>query len=381
MRFHYLGSVNNLGVSSLLNQNATFDSSLSDLLPTINSLFPEREKMHHHHPEWLVDNTIDVLSPTEITVRFVDEGAGYRNGVGYFIFDTNNPPPSINHIGECYFIFPNCSKINSGGGLKTGDSIKLGSKFSFITQNGLSIANPTETVFDEGKSVGFILYPNGWRGSEVSRYIVPYTSLNRHNPEGAEELRFHTACLKVPDTERLVIGFEDLRRDSSGCDHDFNDAIFVIDTDLKSIGPGFTDTKSFAPSDDDPLLPSEYTIGYKKILATHKGFLVEAVATLFIPKDTKVFHNYEIKGNRLRCEKAYVRSIFISPKTTLATTRKYVGHSLEEGFSWYDRSFSYKPKTLVESTMSEDGTDGIHYFASRDLAKRYNFDPYDTSFF
>ena len=48
------------------------------------------------------------------------------------------------------------------------------------------------------------------------------------NPESEEALRNHNVLLNDPENERIILGFEDIRRDYSSCDQDFNDAIFYI---------------------------------------------------------------------------------------------------------------------------------------------------------
>jgi LruC domain-containing protein len=59
---------------------------------------------------------------------------------------------------------------------------------------------------------------------------MTYYSMKGLNPEaaGAENLNAHTVLLSKPDSELLILGFEDLTRTWSGCDHDFNDAIIAL---------------------------------------------------------------------------------------------------------------------------------------------------------
>ena len=46
------------------------------------------------------------------------------------------------------------------------------------------------------------------------------------NEEESEDLQKHNVVLYDDDSERFVLGFEDIPRNSSSCDHDFNDAVF-----------------------------------------------------------------------------------------------------------------------------------------------------------
>lgn len=376
MKLYYLGQFNSNGISNYLNNDGIFDSTISSLLSAINALLPERQKLHHVHPEWLNDNTFDIVDNTEISVTFVDEGAGYRNSIAYFIYDSKNPPKSIAHINECYFIFPNCSKVGSGGALNPGDTIKLAygfSKHGDDDDDSINYITPTNYTFPAGKSVGFLLFPNAWQGNKVTKYVNPYSSTSSMNPEKAPELKYHTACLQIPGTSRLLLGFEDLNRESSGCDHDFNDAMLIVDINLDSVGKGFTDTRGFEPNDEEPDMPSSYTIGYKKIYALVEGKIVECVVTLFIPKTSTIVkkHNYT---TRHKTNRAYVKSIIVvQPKTNRANTDNYISRKLNSGFSWYNSSFTYNKGAYVESSL--ENLQGIYFYYTFKEAMDYDFDP------
>lgn len=366
MRFYFLGGFNKDGVSSLV----TSDASLSDLATTVSALLPENQKLHHTRPEWLADNSFDITRECEVVLRFLNEGAGYRNSVGYFLYPTASPPESIAHISECFFLFPNCSKAGSGGSLNCGDSVKLASEVE--RNEGTLAATPVSTVFRPGTSIGWILYPNGWTGAGVNQYVVPYTSLSDLNPEKARELKYHTVCLQVPGTERLLLAFEDLSRESSGCDHDFNDAVFIVDTDLSGIGDAFVDTLGFAPSD----APEDYVIGYKKIFAEVEGQQVEAVATLLIPKGSGNIVR-KIPTTRFKCAQAFVKSIVVvPPRTRSVRSTKHIGRSVGSGRSWFNRDFVYSVgKTVTADGFGEDPAAGIYFYYSRQEAAKYDFQP------
>ena len=114
-------------------------------------------------------NVIDVLNDTEISVSFVTEGAGYRNTLGFFIYETKNQPKSISEIYTAHIIFANCSKVNSGGNLRSGDTMQL--PFSYDE-------NKFNYTFPSGYSVGFLLFSDAWNGVDVKRNIRPYSSLH-----------------------------------------------------------------------------------------------------------------------------------------------------------------------------------------------------------
>lgn len=375
MKFYYLGNFDSNGQSELLNTDPPADDTVSSLMGSINELLPERYKLHHTHPEWLLDNSIDFTGSTELTVTFVSEGAGYRNSVGYFIYPTARPPPTIAHIKECYFFFPNASFIGSGGSLSTGDRIKLPFTFNYSVVDGKEIVTPNNYTFQNGHSVGFLIYPNGWNGSGVNEYVVPYTSLARHNPEKAPELKFHTACFKIPGTDRLVMGFEDLKRDTSACDHDFNDVILIIDTNLTSVAKKHIDVDEFENEKNDPNIPKNYTIGYKKIYSIVAGHTVESVAKLYIPRSAQIKHKKTYRV-RLMTNEAYVKEIVVvPPKTGRATTNNYVSTTLSSGYSWWDNSFIYTTGQYVYATLDLEVGTGIHFFKDWTEAAEYDFTP------
>lgn len=375
MKFYYLGTFDQNGKSQYINSNPSADPWINDVLPLISPLYPEGYKLHHTHPEWLRDNTIDVLGDTEIVLTFVDEGAGYRNAVGYFIYPTANPPKSIDYIRECYFFFPNASKSGSGGSLVAGDRIKLPFTFNYSSANGKDYVTPNNYTFQNGHSVGFILFPNAWNGSGVNEYVVPYTSISSLNPEKAPELRFHTACYQIPGTERLVMGFEDLRRDTSSCDHDFNDILMIIDLNLSSISKKFTNTVELEDEKNDPNIPKNYVLGYKKIFTKIGNDVVEAVVTMYIPRSStiKKKKGYSV---RMMTDNAYVKSIVVvAPKTVLANTTRHVGVNVTSGYSWFKNEFIYTVGSYVTETLDTELMTGIHYFGDFSEAAGYDFTP------
>jgi hypothetical protein len=375
MKFYYLGNFDSSGKSSLLNTNINADEFIDDIIPSVNSLLPEGYKMHHLHPEWLKDNSLDFHESTEVVITFVSEGAGYRNSIGYFIYPTANPPKTIGHIKECYFFYPNSSLSGSGGSLNAGDRIKLPFTFNYSAVDGREIVTPNNYVFQNGHSIAFILYPNGWTGSGVNKYITPYTSLSDHNPEKARELKFHTACFLIPGTQRLLLSFEDIRRDKASCDHDFNDAVMIIETDLSSVSKSYTNTKELEDEKDDPNIPQNFTIGYKKVYSSMELGIVEAVATLYIPRG----NNVVTKGQyiqRLIASESYIKNIVVvPPKTGGSTTNRYVGNEINSGYSWYDNSFTYQVGQTVIATINQEQNSGIHFFRSFAEGREYDFTP------
>ena len=82
--------------------------------------------------------------------------------------------------------------------------------------------------FSAGTGIGWVLLANGWNGTAVTSGLWKLYSNPDYNPENDTELRKHNVLLCDPENERIILGFEDIRRDYASCDNDFNDALFYI---------------------------------------------------------------------------------------------------------------------------------------------------------
>lgn len=168
------------------------DFSSSDL-NQIQSLFPE--EYNGVHPSFIhtdTDPNLRLIDTAEISVTFIDEGAGYKNKFGYFLFDENR---NVLHKNT---LFENASKLGGGGLLIAGDTIDIG-------------------TFEAGTNIGFWLQANGYNNPNGATY---YT-LDELNPDGLR----HMAIMSDEENERLVIGIEDLYNLG---DQDYNDIIFTF---------------------------------------------------------------------------------------------------------------------------------------------------------
>lgn len=360
MQLKLIGKIDKNGISEFLNggvRGNIFNEDAVRMENVLEKYLPEREKIHHKNPQWLKDNVIDVLNDTEISVSFVTEGAGYRNTLGFFIYETKNQPKSISEIDTAHIIFANCSKVNSGGNLRSGDTMQL--PFSYDEDK-------FNYTFPSGYSVGFLLFSDAWNGVDVKRNIRPYSSISKLNPENAQELKYHTVCILPEEVDSLLIGFEDIDRESPSCDHDFNDCVFMINTDIKSISRKYHTFNYDAPVD-------KYITVYKKILSTINNKTVECVATLFIPTSSIIMKKLGNIRGRYRTNNAYVDSILaVKPKSSLFTT-DYIGYSLTDGFSLYKNTFKYEVGKYVSSDMEENSYSGIYFHYTFQEAADYIF--------
>ena len=217
-KFHYLQDydVNGRPV------NLDFEPLSADFLQRVNEVLPERKNLPNLKPEFFdnVNHNIEILQDCNVSVIFVSEGAGYRNSLGFTKYQTNNPPASIDIDSDTLnIIFPHCSTSGNWGGppyaIFAGDKMDIGS-------------------FQAGETIDFFLVENGWRANSatqgVSNTRKRYFTTPEYNPEPSINEQVHTVLLNDIESSpnRFLLGFEDVLRTRSGCDHDFNDCVFYI---------------------------------------------------------------------------------------------------------------------------------------------------------
>lgn len=236
---------------------ATRETYSTEFLQAIAAKLPEQSRVPKASPELLDDKTernLHFVEDCEVRVSFVHEGAGYRNTAGFFEFKSDKPPTDPKDAKRIA-VFPNASFSGSGGGLRTGDTVMIGK-------------------FSKGDAIGFCCISDGFRNGSVTEGIATMWSIDDLNPESSASQRGHTVLLRDPDKGRFVIAFEDMLRDGSGCDEDFNDLILsvqvnppeaVVTTDVAVLegakdtdGDGVIDALDHWPEDDERAFLVEY---------------------------------------------------------------------------------------------------------------------------
>jgi LruC domain-containing protein len=235
----------------------------SDFLERVDISLPERKPVPEFHPEFISDGTysnIHLIQDADVWITYIAEGAGYKNTLGYFSYPTNTPPEDIYEVEDLKIIYPNVSNQYSGGDLRPGDKVYLGS-------------------FAAGTTISYFLTANGWNNSsKCVRYHDVHWNYNVYsvtgfNPEPTSAKRRHNVLFYDDYEDRLVIGFEDLIR-NSGSDEDFNDALFYmisnpisaidkeniepIDETLDSDNDGVDDEYDDYPNDDSKAFNNYY---------------------------------------------------------------------------------------------------------------------------
>lgn len=245
----YMGNWNSLGVPNYL--ESTRDAVSSSFLEKINASVPEGQPVPKAHPDYLNvanRNYLTIKELSDVWVTFVHEGAGWLNTLGYYTFNPAAPPTKPSDISKINIIFPNVSYKYDGGGLVTGDKVKLGR-------------------FPAGTGIGFVLLANAYSNNTVGKGYYAHYSHDALNVETVKDLQRHLIVLNDPETNRMILAFEDVSRQNTpiNCDNDFNDAIFfassnpvkaidtdnvpVVDSGKDTDGDGVGDTRDEYPTD------------------------------------------------------------------------------------------------------------------------------------
>ncbi|MFK7807011.1 MAG: DUF4114 domain-containing protein [Saprospiraceae bacterium] len=199
-----IDSYNGQGVpDNLVENEETCPTLLSNIF---TSALPEGLNIQQAHPEYFGDDvpsSIYIQEDAELRVTFLHEGAGYKNVLGYYYYNADNPPSSVEDIQKL-IVFPNASAQGSGGGLFEGNTVELLGSFK------------ANTV------VGFFLNANGWSNGNITVGNAAHYTDYEFNEDGKRQsvLMYDNTC------GATVIGFEDIL--IPGGDKDYNDAIFQI---------------------------------------------------------------------------------------------------------------------------------------------------------
>jgi hypothetical protein len=181
----------------------------STLYSRIIELFPEGWNNKSRYPALFANNTLKVIKltkETEVFVTFVEEEAGWKNSFGYYIYNEANPPQSVEGLQKS-ILFQNVSQIDEGGGLQTGDMLKVG--------NG---------KFPAGTVIGFYLVAQGWKnGNLVNGLYTHYTDTYLNTNSNQQHVLF-----KEKNCGDIVMAFEDISLTLGTSDNDFNDILFTI---------------------------------------------------------------------------------------------------------------------------------------------------------
>jgi LruC domain-containing protein len=231
------------------------DVVTTTFLNNINTFLPSRVSLPSRYPNLLDDNfyrrNILTTNLCDVYITFVKEGAGQRNVLFYYTYNVNNPPTTAAAIDSLYIIYPNTSFTGSGGDLATGNKVKIG-RFGRDTIIAFGIIADGYDI-----NTGNIL-PIGTRAI--------FYGNKEFNPEISDQYRQHLVFVYEPNSQRFVLGFEDVNRNPTGTsDNDFEDVVYYatvndvsnVSLDKIAIIPGVTDTDGDGVDDVNDDYPSD----------------------------------------------------------------------------------------------------------------------------
>ena len=183
----------------------------SDLKYFLSNTFPAGSDLTLSHPELLsvtAKADIALIKSSDVFITYVQNGAGITNTIAFYTYPTSTPPLKTTDIKTITYVFPNAG---SGSTLDGGDKVKIGK-------------------FDAGTSIGFVLLQDGWNSTtgDLDNTGVHFYSTDLLNPEPDPSLKKHVISVQYAAEHKLLIGFEDVDRTRSDCDHDFNDVMFYV---------------------------------------------------------------------------------------------------------------------------------------------------------
>ncbi|OYU95805.1 MAG: hypothetical protein CFE21_11755 [Bacteroidetes bacterium B1(2017)] len=317
----------------------------NQMITDIWSALPPSVSVATNHPTWLDDNlskrTLLITQTADVFVTFLTEGAGFKNTLFYYRYNKNNPPATAADIDSLFVVYPNASLTNSGGGLITGDKVFIG-RFGPDTVIAYGIA-----------ANGF----NSGTGT-ISNGINLYYANKNFNPEPSTALKQHLVMLYDAPSKKYIMGFEDVARTASGCDHDFNDVLFyttsnpvtAISNDSIISLPGTSDDDGDGVPNVDDEYPTDPARAFNNYFPAQNQYASVAFEDLwpwygdYDLNDVVVDFNYKVVTNAsnqvkdvnakytLRASGGQIQTTFAVQFPTLASNiTSLTGASLEAG--------------------------------------------------
>lgn len=174
-----------------------------NLIPNFKAVLSEKKDAMKNLPNFFENKNSELIltERANVTLTFVTESSEYRNSLGYFTYNINNPPKKIDDIrSSMKLIFANSSAENSGGTLKEGDQVNLG-------------------TFEAGTVIGYFLVSDGWNGYETTEGLYTFFTNSKLNRENSQQ----SLMLYSESCGTLISAFEDMHTRSG--DRDFNDLV------------------------------------------------------------------------------------------------------------------------------------------------------------
>lgn len=169
--------------------------------------------------EFLNRNSANIIlrGEGEVFVTLLYEDAGWKNTLGFYTYDVNNIPQTIDELGDLTIIFPN---LDSPGVVDGGMRVSLGTF-------------PENTVF------GFFLVTEGWNNGITNGNYTLYTN-DDFNEDLTSSTFYNQMTIIFPNelstakSYDLLLCLED-NVDLNLGDYDYDDAVFQLESSPASI--------------------------------------------------------------------------------------------------------------------------------------------------
>lgn len=335
----------------------------SDIGKFIRRELPEGASANPAYLDPIYNPNLYVSEDAQITLTFLDEGAGFRNSLGYFTYQAdsflglthsdvnlndrngisfNELTSAVEGVGGG-LLFPNSSRLNAGGLLEPGDSIMLGGG----------------EVYSAGTYVGFFVIQNAWRNGTVKGFTdnsepLTFYTVDMLNPENQAGYDLSTSS-QDPNTrhvamlfngqsqDNIIMGFEDLYRPWG--DNDFNDAVFRLHSNPVEAIAGTN-------------IPTGVAVVPEKPQNTFQVQVCESSRHAirdYLPERTNV--NAEFLSTQ------YDPNLVIGETTQIAVTFNDEGAGYQNSLGY----FTYKEDTFDGLTHGSINADGVNGVSLREL--------------
>lgn len=214
-----------------------------------NTLLPGNDNSAYAKPTEQVN--IRVTEDASIRLVYLTEMGAYRNAVGYYFYDTKNPPKSRQEMDELpkYVAFPNCTNAEGGDYGPLGFAMQM--QLKYFGSDGKA-----SDTFPAGTTIGWFILPDAFEVQQYGSGTLNMTGskhpiLYSNNEFNGNEARYMVS-INDPDSDKIVLGFED----SSAQGGDYKDVLLYVDVTKGSVVIPDEETKpeEFPDVVGDPLV-------------------------------------------------------------------------------------------------------------------------------
>lgn len=233
-------------------ENQTVDESI---MQTVRTELSEQSEVDQAFLNTDYDPYLTLNQDANVSVTFLDEGAGYRNSLGWFTFtegafddlskgDIDSDSSGVISLDELNaidgvetgWLFANASESGGGGSLQVGDTVQVGSG-TLETNTSVSFFL-AQNAYTGGDTVTDGAYSGGTQMFYGLDFLNPEADFTSTIVSNLTDAR-HVAMMFEDDSqEQVIMGFEDLNRVDRTAndygyrsDNDFNDAVFIVSSD------------------------------------------------------------------------------------------------------------------------------------------------------